>query len=501
MGAGRGAPASLTVARVAQRWAVATALLATVASTRAATQASTPTPAADPVDTVWYARNWTRAELWHFFEPPAGGGNNEYLYGANRLQLGVRRTAPRLDLTAALQYVQFGGLPADAVGPGPLGLGAAYFAHAGRSDSHQVYLRYLNARVKSLLPGLSVQAGRMAYSSGGESASGVPKIESVKRQRVDARLVGEFEWSIYQRGYDGLRVDLSRPGWSSTFTAFRPTQGGFEDAAGASMSDVTVLGGTATIEPGVVRKGIEWQVFGFRYTDGRRVAARPDNSGLPAERVDAAINTFGTTIVAASEPRNGGQWDALLWIVGQTGSWFAQSHRASSVAAELGHQWTMAGWRPWLRGGILRASGDEDPGDDRHGTFFQMLPTVRRYSQTATYSQMNNTDLFAQALLRPTDPLTIRVDVHRIGLASSRDLWYSGSGATQSRGTLFGFSTRPSNGSTHLGTIVEGSADYAVSPHWSIGACWGVIRGGDVVRRSFAGRTMTFGFIENSVQF
>jgi len=490
-----------TPGRAAHRWAVATALLATVASSRVATQTSLPTPPADPAATTWYARNWTRAELWHFFEPPAGGGNNEYAYAANRLQLGVRRTARRVDLTAALQYVQFGGLPADAVGPGPLGLGAAYFAHSGRSDSHQVYLRYLNARVKDLGPGLSLQAGRMPYSSGSESTSGNPKIEAVKRQRVDARLVGEFEWSIYQRAYDGIRIDLSRRGWNSTFSAFRPTQGGFEDAAGASINDVTVLGGNATIKPQLFDRGVEWQVFGFRYIDDRHVAARPDNSGRSAERVDVAINTFGTTIVAASEPRNGHQWDALLWVVGQTGSWFGQTHRASSVAAELGHQWTMAGWQPWLRAGILRASGDDDPTDDRHGTFFQMLPTVRRYSQTAAYSQMNHTDLFAHAVLRPTDPLTIRADFHRVGLASSRDLWYSGSGATQSRGTLFGFSTRPSNGSTHLGTIVEGSTDYIVSPHWSVSCYAGVIRGGDVVRRSFVGRTMTFGFLESTIQF
>src|SRR5262245_347196 len=130
------------------------ALILILASSKAITQAPQPWPPVESIGTVWYARNWTRAELWHFFEPPTGGGNNEYIYVANRLQLGVRRSAPRFDLTAALQYVQFGGLPSDAVGSGPLGLGAVYFAHAGRSDSHQVYLRYLNARLKDLLPGM-----------------------------------------------------------------------------------------------------------------------------------------------------------------------------------------------------------------------------------------------------------------------------------------------------------------------------------------------------------
>jgi hypothetical protein len=190
-------------------------MLYIAASSSAAAQTS---PARSPAraSTDWYARNWTRAELWSFFEPPPGGGDNDYAYMANRLQLGFRRVAPRLDLTAALQYVQFVGLPADAVGPGPLGLGAVYFAHAGRSESHQVYLRYLNLRLKNLFGSVTLQAGRMPYSSGAESASGVPKIALVKRQRVDARLVGEFEWSIYQRAYDGIRADMTRTRWSST---------------------------------------------------------------------------------------------------------------------------------------------------------------------------------------------------------------------------------------------------------------------------------------------
>ena len=80
--------------------------------------------------------------MWRFFEPPAGGGNNDYAFFANRLFAGVQRVRPTYDFTGALQYVHFAGLPDDATGPGPLGTGAVYYSHAGRTDSHQVYLRY-----------------------------------------------------------------------------------------------------------------------------------------------------------------------------------------------------------------------------------------------------------------------------------------------------------------------------------------------------------------------
>lgn len=481
---------------------IAIGLLLTAMAAAPVVRAQAPRPDDSQAPTTsWFLRNWSRLESWSFFEPPPGGGDHAYAYPVNRLQAGVRRDARRYALTAALQYVQFGNLPPNAVGPGPLGLGAVYFGHAGRSDSHQVYLRYLHLQLKELLPGVTLHAGRMPYSSGTEDASGHPKIEAVKAQRVGARLVGEFDWSIYQRGYDGVRVDAARRGWRATGSVLSPTQGGFEDAAGLMMPDVRVAAGSVTVRPPALGGAAELQGFALRYADDRQVAARPDNTGLAALRADVGINTFGATVVAASPARDGRQWDGLVWLAGQTGNWYGQTHRALSAAAEVGHQWSGTPWQPWLRAGLLVASGDGDPADDRHGTFFQMLPTVRRYALTALYSQMNSRDVFVQAFARPRPALGLRADVRRVGLASARDHWYFGSGATQARGTQFGFATRPSHGRRGLATIVELSADYAVSRRWSVNGFLGTARGGDVVRRSFAGRTMRFGYLESVLQF
>ena len=130
-----------------------------------------------------------------------------------------------------------------------------------------------------------------------------------------------------------------------------------------------------------------------------------------------------------------------------------------------------------------------------------MLPTVRRYSQSALYSQMNNTDLFAQVMFKPHARLAARIDWHRVGLASAHDAWYYGSGATQQHGAIFGFSTRPSFGATHLVTIGEGSLDYAIARHWSVNGYLSAGRGGAVVTPAFAGHTIVFGYLENVLQF
>jgi hypothetical protein len=464
------------------------------------TQPAPPALQEDRPTLTGLVRNWTRLSHWDFFEPPPGGGDPTYQDLGNRLQVGLQLAHRRIDVLGVVQYVQLWGLPAGAFGPGPLGIGAVYRDHAGRSEIGQVYLRYLTFHLKNLGPGLELRAGRMGYTSGAEAASGSAKIEAVKRQRMDARLIGEFEWSMFQRGYDGVRIDSSRPGWHVSGAVLRPTQGGFEPAAGVRIGDIDLLAGTLTVRPGSLLPRTEWQVFAYRYHDDRAITARPDNTGRVAARVDVRVTSYGTSLVGAY-PTAAGEIDLLIWAVGQTGAWYELDHRAYSVAAEVGHQWSQAPWRPWIRGGYLVASGDRDPADHRHGTFFQMLPTVRRFSLTATYSQMNLTDLFIQALLRPRPSLGLRGDIHRVGLAEAADRWYFGSGATQQSGRIFGLATRPSHGATDLGTVVEGAFDYRVTPHFSINGYLGSIRGGDVVRGAFRGRRLTFAYLENVVQF
>lgn len=462
-----------------------------------AQQGGSPAPAAPTWR--WSVADLTRLEAWRYFEPRAGGGDPAYTFVANRLRLGFGATRGRVDLNAAVQYVQFGGLPERASGPGPLGTGALYFQHAGRTDSRGLWPRALNLRVR-LPRGVVLQGGRFGYTSGSEAASGVAKIEAVKRARLDSRLVGEFEWSLYQRTFDGVRGDVDRRKWHLTGAWLRPTQGGFEDRAGRSLSGIDVLAATLVLRPGVAIPRTDVSVFAMRYDDTRPVTARPDNSGHPAARVDIGITTVGAAAVASRETR-AGEADLFAWLAWQHGSWYGQSHRARSLALEAGHQWK-APWQPWLRTGYLEASGDDNPSDARHGTFFPMLPTVRKYAMTTVYSTMNLRDVFAEVLVRPSARVSARGDVRRLWLAERADLWYAGSGATENAGAVFGYAGRRSGGSTDLAPVaIQSALDVALAPHWSANAFLGLIRGGDVVAASFAGRWLRFFYLEQVVQW
>ncbi|MCA1583657.1 MAG: alginate export family protein [Acidobacteria bacterium] len=492
------------------------ALCALVAACLAVAEAQAQSPVATDATTPQVTasvRAVTRVESWSFFDPaplrsledgadaampPAT--DPDYTFLGNRFTLGVHASSRRWEALGVLQYIQLWNLPSNAFGPGAFGTGAHYYLAANQSRAYQLYPRLLSVTWKDALSGTSIRGGRMEYSSGVEASSGVPSLEFLKRERLDGRLIGPFEWSIVQRAFDGVRADVDKRGWHATAAFMMPTQGTFEESATPTITDIQVAAGSVSLRPHVLIPWSELQGFANVYRDRRPVAVRPDNTGRVGERADVTVSTVGAS-QAGIFPTVAGEADSIVWVAGQLGDWYGERHRAFSVAAEIGHRFTAMDWQPWIRAGWLYASGDGDPSDDRHGTFFQMLPTMRRYAQTATYALMNLRDLFVQGYLKPHARLTLRTDLHRIDLASGNDPWYSGSGATAREGIGFGFSTRPSAGETGLGTVLEASADVRLHRRWSVNGFIGTMWGGDVVRRLFAGDRLTFAYVENVVRF
>ena len=172
-----------------------------------------------------------------------------------------------------------------------------------------------------------------------------------------------------------MRLDATRPRWRATGIAVMPTQGGFARAAGPTITDIVVAGGTVSSRPaaGTALARTQVQAFGLHYRDRRPVTQRPDNTGRPAAAVDVDVTTFGGVVVGAY-PAGPGEADVFGWTAAQTGSWYDDDHRAFALAAEGGYQWTKAPWRPWVRGGVFHASGDESATDGGTGRSFRCCP-------------------------------------------------------------------------------------------------------------------------------
>jgi len=403
-----------------------------------------------------------RLEYWNFFDPtPLPLGNeNEYGFWAIQLRLGLLYKVTHLEAFVQGQWTHFLSLPDDASARSPqgdLGLGATYFAHTQDRDEGKIFLKQAYLRVKDLpLQGPSLKLGRFEYSDGLEVLRGDPTLDWLKQARLGGRLIGPFGFSHVTRSFDGLEFAYDAPAWNLTALASRPTQGGFEPAAEDEISSIDLLAVTLTWKNFPLLPIGEGRLFFITYQDDRNVP-KVDNRPGPlkqADKEDIAVSTLGGHVIGAS-PLGPGKGDLLLWGVYQFGDWGTLDHRAWAVAAEAGYQVLQLPWRPWLRVGYFRGSGDSDPTDGDHETFFQILPTVRSYALFPFYNLMNLQDLFFQVILKPLDKLFVRADLHWLWLSEKADLWYAGSGATRRGGTINGFAGRPSFGSNELARVVD----------------------------------------------
>lgn len=439
-----------------------------------------------------------RAESWDWFAPPQGG--NDYAYGHARLRARLGYRIPReVEALLEIQDVQMLGLPDQAIGPegiGQMGLGGILYGHSARVNSNSGGIRQAYLKVGDL-EDVQVQVGRMEYSSGAQVMPTDPSLAQLKRTRIKDRLIGTFDFSAYARTFDGIRVDGDSGEFHVSAFAARPTQGGFEPNFSHSMSDVFVSELAVTTRQSELLSDGEAQLFWNYYDDHRKV---PQVDNRPVARRGQIFATGGNQIHTVGFHllhKLGEKGDFLAWYAHQAGSWGAQSHRADAFTLELGYQWKEADWQPWLRSGYSYFSGDSDPNDGVHSTFYPVLPTIRPYAMTPFYTEANLKDVFVQLMLKPTAQTTARFDAHLLNLASARDLWYAGSGATQNQGAIQGFAGRPGGGGSHLGTLVDLGLDHQLDSNQKLSFYAGHVFGGDVPAANYmASPNANFFFLE-----
>jgi Alginate export len=426
-----------------------------------------------------------RYEVWDWFQPPAGG-QNLYGYSGTVVRFGFSQKHEHYDWNIEFEAPILLGIPNGAVHAAPLGqygLGGAYYAANDNSQNAAfIFPKQAFFRVKG--EHSSLRMGRMEFTDGSEVTPKDPTLASLKADRIGQRLIGNFGFSDVQRSLDGLQYLYSNGPWTLTALSAIPDRGVFQvDGWGWVKTPVTYVALTRQSEFGNAHA--EWRVFAIYYNDDRPVV-KTDNRSAAAKATDLGginIGTYGGHFILAA-PTSSGTLDFLGWGALQNGSWGELTQRSGAGALEGGWQPNFAApLHPWLRVGYYYSSGDGNPNDNTHGTFFAILPTPRVYARFPFFNSMNNTDLFGEVMLRPTKRLTIRSDVHGLWLSNKNDLWYSGGGAFQP--WTFGFNGRPSNGSTSLATLYDISGDYKLKHGVSFGLYFGYAVGGDVIKKIY----------------
>jgi hypothetical protein len=395
-----------------------------------------------------------------------------------------------------MQWSMLANLPEDGVGPG-----ATYFANTPETFQSSVFLRQAWIKNAFDLPHgtLTVRAGRTRYMEGAETRPDDAGMRWLKSKRIAQRLIGPFDYTHIGRSFDGFMLAYDQSDINVTGFWDMPTSGGFEIDAGRSINQINIGGLAVTANPK------NWdptdaRLFYFLYNDNRDVV-RLDNRPLAVREADMEATTVHTIGAngAHIKPLGPGRADILGWTAGQFGNWQSQTHRAWAYDVEIGYQLPDVAWSPWLRGGFYRGSGDDNPGDDLHESFFQMLPTARLYALTPFYNMMNNQDLFVQLLLKPLEQLGLRTDFHYLRAVESRDFVYRGGGATSS--TFFGYAGIPANGDREIGYLLDVGLTWTPLDFLKLYGYYGHVFGRKVLESNFAGADANYGFIDVTLSF
>jgi hypothetical protein len=449
--------------------------------------------------------NWRfRSEAWDWFEA-AVPAQNSYAFEHSLLRIGLGQKTERFEWFIEGAHDAIVNLPTAAVLPGPpgqLGLGGTYYVANGNGQNNtNAFVRQAYLGV-ALLPNAKLRLGRFTFLDGAEVPPKDNSLAAVVSTRVTQRLVGDFGFSAVGRSYDGVRLAFDSKAGNFTLLGARPTRGVYQIDAMGEL-DINLFYGAYTLS---VRRGSsagQFRLFGLGYLDERSSVLKTDNRAAPLRSADhdqIRIGTYGANYVHVFNTQDDGKFDLLLWGAVQNGRWGVLTQRSGAFAGEAGWQPPIGVVHPWFRLGYSYGSGDSNPTDGRHGTFFQVLPTPRPYARFPFYNMMNNEDFFASSMFRLPHSLVFRSELHALRLADAADLWYGGGGAFAPR--TFGFTGRATGGNRSLANVWDLSMDVPLRYGFSLTTYYAHAWGKSAVRAIYpSGTDAQFGYVETNFHF
>jgi len=492
--------------------AVATALLCAALAQSGAAQAQSSSAAKpDPpaasdlkLGPIKISGDWrVRVEGWDWFEPNTG--ENAYVFPHSLLRIAISQQTERIDwkLEASQDTIIF--LPRNAVLAAPqgqLGLGGTYYAaNENTRNNIDAFIKQAYFQINHLGKG-KLKLGRFEYFDGAEVKPQDATLALLVQTRISQRLLGNYGFSAVQRSYDGGEFDYNFGKANVTLLGGYPTQGVYQ-IDGMGQLNINVYYGALTVPTRTENSSGELRLFGLGYIDHRADVLKTDNRPQAIRAADHGqihIGTYGGNYLHVFNTQTRGKFDFLIWGAAQTGAWGRLAQSAGAFVGEFGWQPPVETLKPWLSAGYSYGSGDDNPTDSVHGTFFQVLPTPRMYARMPFYNMENNEDLYGSLNLRAGSKLAIRSEWHALRLANRRDLWYLGGGAYQPQ--TFGYTGRPSGGNQGFANVWDLSADYQVTRSFALGLYYAHAWGKAVIAGIYPkDRNGQFAYIETNFRF
>lgn len=450
----------------------------------------------------------TREYVWSYFQAgPVGGKTyeNSYNYQANVLRLGLGYETEGVKLFAEIEDPALINLPSNAIAPPPqgtLGLGGNYYQPQQQSSDATLFLKQGFVEFgQQILKGFDIKGGRFEFNEGQDLMPADPQLRWIVNYQISQRLIGNYQFSDVMRSFDGAVARYGNSQWNFTAMYGVPTRGVFDLNGMDEIRKTDVVYAALNGQTAHRFGNALGRLFFIWYDDNRGLVPTDNQAPAAAATNLSAIHIETVGADAATTVGIGpGVADAMVWGAYQFGDWGSQSQQSYAAVAQVGYRLVDAAWKPWLRFIYQMSSGDSNPNNNVHGTFFQILPTPRVYALNPIYNMMNNIDAGTELILAPMKNLESRTTMHALWLSSSYDRWYAGGGAFDSH--LFGYTGRPSFGKSYLGTEVDTGLLWKMSEHLTGGMFAGHFFGGSVVASNFPqGRGETFGYVESIFSF
>jgi hypothetical protein len=429
---------------------------------------------------------------WFATPPTSATPNFRYNFMGNKFQLGLRIKRAPYEVFVQFQDSTLVDVPSDAVG-----VGSVYYANTKSSLQNGAILRNAWAQTTRLgVDGLFIKGGRMLYSNAADAVALDPRLAWLQTNRLSQRLIGPFDYTHIGRSFDGGRLGYDGGQWQLSGFGFKPTFGGYEVDANREL-DINLAGAALDLKTLEALGGLTIGQLAYYYYDDFRDVVFLDNRPLPVRQADqgmpAHLSTIGANVVHV-HPLGPGFVDAVAYGYGQFGEWQSLDQESWAYGVETGYRLTSLWAAPWLRVGINSASGDTNPNDGTHGTFFQMLPTAWLYAQFPFYNMMNNQDVLAQLILNPHPRVSFRLDFHWLRVNSANDLVYSGGGATKN--DLFGYAGLPTNGRDELAYLTHFLLSASATQNLTFNFFYAHAWGQGIINSDFTGTAGNYGYIE-----
>jgi hypothetical protein len=446
---------------------------------------------AAPVVTPIAQARW-RHELFDTLRNASPGQDKTYSYGGLRARGGVSLRNGPFEGRAVLQAVTAYEVPNDA----SFGSGRTLFALSDRDTSPSALdLIELTAGIKN--DRLAVAVGRQGFKDLPETPTGNDRLDWLRKARLSERLVGTWEWTLLGRRFDGAGGAFTGKRWDAHAYLGRVLQGGFDvDDGFQPLDDVNVAGASLGTFKARRLPHSDIRLFTVIYRDDRDIVKASAGG-------DIAIDTLGASL-ATVVPLSRGSLDFLVWTAVQRGDYGSMRHRAGAYALEAGYGDPQARFSPWLRAGINHAGGDGDSGDNRHETFFNVLPTNHKFYGIQDLNAFQNLlDTFIQVRLKPAARWSAEATAHAFRLSEKQDAWYGGSGAASDEALGFD-ARRPAGGnsSRNIGAEFDAVVGWQALKRLGVEAGISRFQGGSAAKKIFPSQSdATFAYLQANFQY